>query len=132
MRVLFLLAVLLMGLHKLECWWTAEWLESPYFNHLVSENLPMGEVIFRTFVFWLFVGLVAFAVALQGSGWPTLVLGVWGLTFVLEYHHLIRTLLKGGYYPGLYTALVYLPFGFVYWRELFRHLPGSERPVREG
>lgn len=126
MQTIFLLSVAVMFLHKVECWVTDEWLESPFFSWLVSlgpaldpdPNAALGQAIFLVFVFWLFAGLFMGWLLMRGGASAFAALAVWGLTFLLEWHHPVRSLARGGYYPGLATALVYLPLMGWYWREL--------------
>lgn len=123
---LFLLSVLVMLAHKVECWVTEEWVESPFFQLLVSLGPDLdvnpahafGEALFLVFVFWLFAGLFMGWLLLRGGAAAWAALAVWGLTFVLEWHHVVRALARSGYYPGLYTAVVYLVVMAVYWRSL--------------
>lgn len=127
----FIIAVFLMFLHKVECWWTDEWLESPFFQALIhsaywmgmEHDAIVGEAMFLSFIFWLFCGLIMGWLILRGGIWPTVALGVWGLTYVLEWHHLIRSVARGGYYSGLFTAIAYLSFGLLFYLpEWFRHI----------
>lgn len=125
---LFALSVGTMLLHKVECYWAEEWLESPLFQTLVAlghrvdpdPDHVLGEAMFLVFVTWLFAGLFMGWLVLRGGGWAWTALAVWGGTFVLEWHHVVRAIARGGYYPGLITALVYLAVMAVYWRELSR------------
>jgi hypothetical protein len=119
-------AVVIMLAHKIECWLTAEWLESPFFQAVTTSSLArgntvedsFGEAIFITFVVWLFAGLGMGLLLLRGGRGPLIALGIWGLTFILEWHHIARALVAGEYYTGLFTSMAYLPFGFLYWRAL--------------
>lgn len=137
MKVLFGLSIALMFLHKVECWFTEEWMDSPFFQAILHSaywagldaEAMQGELMFLVFCVWLFIGLVMGWLVLWGGPGPAIALGIWGFTFVLEWHHVFRTIGRGGYYPGIATAAVYLPFGFVYWRELLRHrAPPDARP----
>lgn len=129
MKNYFVVSVLLMLGHKVECWFTDEWMDSPFFQALISsahwagmakEDI-LGEAIFLTFCVWLFIGLVMGRMVMQGGGWVLGALGIWGLTYILEWHHVVRTILSGEYYTGLYTSVIYLAFGVMYWRELLSH-----------
>ncbi|MCB9679498.1 MAG: hypothetical protein H6737_30615 [Alphaproteobacteria bacterium] len=138
LKTRFIVAVSLMFLHKIECWLTDEWIESPFFQSLVHSaywagmepDAIVGEAIFLTFIFWLFCGLVMGWLVLRGGMWPTLALGIWGLTYILEFHHLGRTWRAGGYYPGIFTAIAYLGYGYAFYlpewlRHIHRASPGS-------
>lgn len=43
-----------------------------------------------------------------------------GLLYVYELIHVVRALLAGTYYPGLITAVLFVPIALVFWREWFR------------
>jgi hypothetical protein len=136
LKMMFLTAVFLMGLHKVECWFTGEWLESPFFQSLIHSaywagmdtEAVLGEAVFLTFIFWLFAGLGMGFVLLWGGRWTLIPLGIWGLTFILEWHHVVRTISRGGYYSGVFTSVVYLAFMAFYVRELLRHVHWAPPP----
>jgi len=132
----FAVAVVAMAAHKVECWYAREWLDSPLFARLIhaaqaqgtTPEDAIGAAFFASFVFWLFVGLTMVLLTLRGGRGPLVVLGLWGLTFVLEWHHVARSVAAWQYYPGLYTAVVYLAIGPFYWREWARHVQfGADR-----
>jgi hypothetical protein len=135
MQRAFVVGIVLMFAHKVESWWTEEWSVSPFFGRLVessarlSENTEaiVGEVIFLVFVTWLFIGLVMSALMMRGREWAVMGLSLWGLTFFMEAHHLIRTLSSWEYYSGTWTGVAYVAFGPVYWRELI----ATVRSLRE-
>ena len=116
MSTVFLVAILLMALHKLECWFTSEWRVSPFFRWLIerAKGHDEGEVVFLVFITWLFGGLGMGWLVLSGGWGPVVALGIWGLTFVLEWHHVVRSVHKRGYYSGLVTSVMYVSFGPVY------------------
>ena len=130
MKQLFLVAVVLMFLHKVECGLAAEWRVSPFFQWLIgvfersgdSTADALGAGMFLSFVTWLFLGLGMSLLVLRGGWGPHLALAIWGLSFVLEWHHVLRAVSGGGYYPGVLTAVPYLAFGLPYWRELGGHV----------
>ncbi len=125
-----MLAIVVMAAHKVECWFAREWLHSPFFAWLISLATRLGESpddalgasIFLVFVIWLFVGLGMGLLMLRGGAGTLIALGLWGLTFLLEWHHVYRSIHVGGYYAGTISAVVYLALGPFYWVELLRHL----------
>lgn len=42
-----------------------------------------------------------------------------GLLYVYELIHIVRAFLAGTYYPGLITAILFIPVALVFWREWF-------------
>lgn len=135
MSNMFLLAITLMFLHKIECWLTDEWVASPFFNWMVAfgfsldpnKNAATGEIIFYVFIFWLYAGLIMGWMLMRGGLPAKIALSVWGLTFILEWHHPFRMLSLGGYYPGGVTAVIYLPVMFWYWVEWVRFMRSTHK-----
>ena len=130
LRALFALAVAGMLLHKVECWFAREWHESPFFawvsrvavEQSSSPEDAVGVAMFVSFNVWLFVGLAMVLLVLRGGAGPMVALAGWGLTFLLEWHHLVRAVASWHYYPGLWSAVAYVAIGPVYWREWARHV----------
>jgi len=65
------------------------------------------------------VNLLAFLIALGGRG-RRIALCVFGLSGVLEAHHLIETAVAGHYTPGTVTAVPYILFGLLVLRAVAR------------
>lgn len=132
----FGIAIVVMAIHKVECWYAREWLVSPLFawvTHVAeargsSIDDTVGAALFVSFVTWLFVGLAMVWLTLRGGRGPLIALALWGMTFLLEWHHVLRAIAAWDYYPGLYTAVVYLAIGPFYWREWARHVDVGEAP----
>lgn len=118
MRLFFLFSITLMMAHKFECFVKAEWKVGPVYLYILDLGLDKGKMVFLTFVTMLFVGLLWCFVIMSWRYGQLSFLTFWGLTFILELHHIIRVLIAGSYYTGLFTAIVYVLFGFIYWREL--------------
>lgn len=137
MSWVFLISVILMFAHKVECWLLHEWLDSPFFQWLyqsggiIAENPEdaFGEMVFFAFISWLFAGLFMGFLIMRGGWGPHIALGIWGLTGILEWHHLGKTFVRDEYYGGLGTAMPFLLFMFYYWWELAKQV---ERLPRRG
>ena len=134
MTRVFLVSVVLMFVHKVECWVLHEWLELallPVDLRVGRHPWPrtpedaFGEAVFLSFISWLFAGLLKGALILWGGWGPFLALGVWGLTGILEWHHLLKSMIRGEYYVGLGTSLAYLGFMFYFWYELVQQVDWS-------
>lgn len=81
---------------------------------------PHG-VMFVTFQVMLWLTLVIGFLMLQSERVRLYLLGVAGLVYLFEVHHIVKAVLVGGYYPGLVTAFVFIPLAFVFWREWVRN-----------
>lgn len=120
MKWYFFLSILLMLLHKVESYRTHEWEFAPGYQYALSLGFEKGPLLFLTFVSILFLGLFWCFLIMAWRWGQWLLLTVWGLTFLLEWHHVWRTLQAGEYYSGLITALLYICFGLLYWHEWWR------------
>jgi hypothetical protein len=110
-----------MIMHKVECFKTTEWEVAPVYRYILDLGLDNGKLLFLTFVIMLFVGLFWCFIIISWHHGQLLFLAFWGLTFIVESHHMIRSLISESYYSGLYTGIVYVLFGFIYWRELIKN-----------
>lgn len=117
-----------MALHKAESYYTGEWNTAPVYQAILGMELEAGEMLFLSFVITLFAGLLCCLFILSFRSGTVFFLAFWGLTFLLEFHHLVRTLAGGHYYSGLFSALAYIVLGFFYWKDLLRHFhtPGEK------
>lgn len=122
MKGYFFLSLLLMLLHKVESYQTNEWVYSPVYKFILSLGFDKGPLVFLTFVSILFLGLFWCFLVISWRWGQWCLLFFWGLTFILELHHFVRTLIAGEYYSGLITGLLYCCFGFLYWKELLHLL----------
>jgi hypothetical protein len=138
MRLLFGGSILLMAAHKVESWFANEWVESPLYQWVIgrgstlsgSSEDAMGATVFLVFVVWLFIGLALMFMSMWGRRGQLLALSLWGLTFLLEWHHLVRSAMSGHYEPGVVTSVPYLLLMAYYWRELARQIAEpSPRPI---
>jgi hypothetical protein len=85
-------------------------------------QLSLHGVMFVTFqlMFWLL--LVVSLVLLSGERWRFRMLGIIGVVYIFELHHIIKAVLAGGYYPGLITSLLFPIFAYFFWKEWIRNI----------
>lgn len=117
----FAASVLFMGFHKIESYFTGEWNTAPVYQAILGMQLEAGEMLFLSFVITLLAGLLCCLLIISLRSGTVYFLAFWGLTFLLEFHHLVRTLAGGHYYSGSLTAMAYIILGVFYWKELIRH-----------
>ncbi len=103
---------ILTGFYNIDAW--DQFLFTPF------QALSMHGVMFVTFqmMFWLLL-IISFLLIL-GEKWRLNVLAIAGLVYIIELHHLYKAVIIGGYYPGLYTALVFPIIVFFFWKEWFK------------
>ncbi|NBV76566.1 HXXEE domain-containing protein [bacterium] len=80
-------------------------------------QLSLHGVMFVTFqlMFWLL--LLVSLVLLLGERWRFYLLGVIGVVYIFELHHIVKAVLAGGYYPGLITSLAFPVIAYFFWKE---------------
>ena len=83
----------------------------------VLSGLSNHGATFVTFQIMLWLLLIISLLLLLGPKWQFNVLALVGLIYLYETHHIYKAIMVGGYYPGLYTALLFLPIAFFFWRE---------------
>ena len=79
------------------------------------------EAMFVTFQVMLWLTLVVGLLMLQSERMRLYVLGVAGVVYLFELHHIVKAILAGGYYPGLITALLFPPLAYFFWKEWVRN-----------
>lgn len=133
MLAMFSGSAAVMLVHKVECWLTAEWVVSPFYQWAIGKFAAystdpaqnLGQAGFFTFVFCLAVSVLAISMLLSGRRGTHVFLGLWGVMFAVEWHHIVRSLVAGEYYSGLYTAIVFVALGPLYWRQLAVEMRGE-------
>ncbi len=83
---------------------------------LLSELSNHGAT-FVTFQVMLWLLLIISFFLLMGQRWQFNVLAIAGLIYIYELHHIYKAIMIGGYYPGLYTALLFPILAFFFWKE---------------
>ncbi|MSR71677.1 MAG: HXXEE domain-containing protein [Candidatus Taylorbacteria bacterium] len=72
---------------------------------------------FVTFQVMLWLLLIISFLLLIGQRWQFNILAIVGLVYIYELHHIYKALITGGYYPGLYTALLFPVVAVFFWKE---------------
>lgn len=83
-------------------------------------SLSNHGATFITFQIMLWLLLVVSLLLLLGGKWQFYTFSVIGVVYIYELHHIIKALITQGYYPGLYTSLVFPIFAVLFWREWIR------------
>ncbi|MBY0473342.1 HXXEE domain-containing protein [Patescibacteria group bacterium] len=103
----------LTGFYNLDQW--DEWI----FGLLPFTSIH--QAMFATFqvMFWLL--LLVSLILLFSERTRLYALGLVGVIYIFELHHLVKALFSGGYYPGLITALLFPIVAFFFWREFIKN-----------
>lgn len=119
---LFVLASLFLVLHGIEEYLTGFYNVDPIFGFLFSplKTMSVPQSTFFVFQICLFLALIMLFLASSGGKAVRVVYGVIGFFLFFEIHHVVEALIRGGYYPGLITAIVLPIIGIFYWKELMR------------
>lgn len=115
------ISVVIMFIHKVESFYTYEWILSPFYNKVVAIADSEGEAAFITLVILVFGIFVTALMLLKGGNWPLVWLSIYGFMFFIEIHHTIKAIIFENYYSGLYTAWIFSLFGIFYWKELIHN-----------
>lgn len=86
----------------------------------VLSGLSNHGATFVTFQVMLWLLLVVSFLLLLGPKWQFNVLALVGVIYLYELHHIYKAVLVGGYYPGLYTGVLFPVAAFFFWKEWFR------------
>lgn len=124
LKIIFGLSIPLFILHGIEeirtGFYKADALREFIFRPL--ERMSEHEIMFVTFqvMFWLLL-IIAFLMTISEQ-WRLRMMVILGSVYVIESHHIWEAVALGGYYPGLYTALLFPIVGFFFWKELIPKL----------
>jgi hypothetical protein len=94
-----------------------------YYSLFAPSFADSASVILITIVF-TFASLLILAAMLGGRA-RLAVAGLFGLLGVGEIHHVIGSIAKGGYDPGVVTCVAYFAVGCLMVREVWRELRGE-------
>ncbi len=83
-------------------------------------GMSVHGATFVTFQVMLWLLLVVAFLLLQGPKYQFNLLAVAGLIYIYEMHHIFKAISVSGYYPGLYTALVFPVIAYFFWKEWFK------------
>lgn len=82
------------------------------------DTLPTPQATFLLFQIMLWLALIIFAILISSEKWRLRLMVIPGLIYVYEFHHIIKALMAGGYYPGIATAWMFPIIAFFFWKEL--------------
>lgn len=117
LRLQFLVSILLMVIHKVECYYTQEYDKDPVYLWFLSKPSfqHSGQVAFLTMCFFVTLMLSMIFLILLGGSWPITVLGIWCMMFVHETHHIAKSIRMRHYYSGLFTSILFSGFGLFFF-----------------
>jgi len=98
-----IITFILMILHKVESYYTEEWLHCPFYK-AVGEKIPGGKNTFLVFcsTFIILTHLVFMQIC--DNDWNYYIVAVWGGAMINEIHHVSKTFVYSTYYSGCVTA----------------------------
>lgn len=102
----------LTGFYELDQW--DEWI----FGLLPFTSIH--QAMFATFQVMLWILLIVSLLLLVSERVRFYTLALMGLIYLFEFHHPIKALLEGGYYPGLITSILFPVLAFLFWKEWLR------------
>ncbi len=130
LKIIVFLSVILMILHGIE-----EIYQGFYETYALFETVgrmfsTKEEALFIGFQVTWWIVLILFFVLLLGEKWRFRVLLLYGLVLLYETQHVYSAIIKREYYPGVITALLILPLGVAFWREVYLNYRSRVRIIR--
>jgi hypothetical protein len=98
-----------------------------YYSHFNDSDV--GTVILVIAVVTLVQSLLL--AVLAGGRWRLSVAGLFGIMGVVESHHLVQTILFGGYFPGVVTSIAYVWIGVMILRTVIRGWSGAAHSANQ-
>jgi hypothetical protein len=106
---LFLVSALVMAAHKVESYLEREYAVCPvYITQSRSWGSDPARAIFLSFVPTFLGMLVLLALAMIGPPWHLAIVTVWIAQGLHELHHVAKSIARRRFYPGLFTALLFI------------------------
>ncbi|MHB1086561.1 MAG: HXXEE domain-containing protein [Minisyncoccota bacterium] len=123
LKYIFALSIPLFIAHGIEEYFTGFY-NLDQWDEWIFGLLPfvsIHQAMFATFqaLFWLLL-LVSLLLLIR-ERMRLYALGLVGVIYIFELHHIIKALLSGGYYPGLITSLVFPVIAYFFWQEFIRN-----------
>ncbi len=118
--IILFISILLHYLHGAECIKLKFWETEPHFYFFTRKFKSIPESVYFVFhwSFWVFL-LFAFFLLLGGR-WIFIPLVLYGTTFVTEFHHFVKGIIKKRYYSGMITSFFFPIVGIFYWIDLIK------------
>ncbi len=122
LKNLFLLSTLLWIAHGIEELTTGMYRVDSHVHFMFGfvNSLTPIHAAFLVFQIMLWLMLLVSYLLLLGPKWQLRLMFIPGLVLVYEFHHFYKAIEVGGYYPGLFTALLFPIIGFLFWKELLK------------
>lgn len=118
---LFYISIPLFVAHGVEEYFTGLYNFDPFYQLFSNPKIVFVFVV----LILLNVLLIVSCILIQKNKWSLVLSTALGVLLVLELIHVYDAMRVGGYYPGLYTALVFPIIGFFFWKEFINNLRNS-------
>lgn len=117
LKNLFALSIPLFIVHGLEEYFTGLYNFDSFYQ---SFSNPKTAFVIVVLVLANILLIVSYML-IQKNKWGLGLSFLLGLSFIFELVHIYDAIITGGYYPGLYTALLFPVIGFLFWKELLKN-----------
>lgn len=111
---IFFISIILNYIHGIECIKTKFWEKEPhaYFYTKFFKTIPQAIYFEKHGNLWFFILIIFFI--LLGNPWIYIPLVLYGTIFITEFHHFVKGMKQGKYYPGMITAALVPIVGIFY------------------
>ena len=122
LKLILLLTLVLIYLHGLEEFLSGFPFNDPWMVFFGNLFETKTQVFYWAFhIMWWILVPVGIILLMGGKKLIYILLMLFGVIYVTELHHVIKSISAGHYYPGMITGLMYPILGFFYWKELIKN-----------
>ena len=109
-------------IHGLEEWYTRIYETDSHVKFFFDPlaNMSVAQATFIVFQISLWIILAISFFLTWNDRWQKRMMVILGFVFIYEIQHPISALMVQGYYPGLYSSLLFPIIGYYYWKELLK------------
>lgn len=117
LKNLSLLCIPIFIVHSLEEYFVGFYNINSFYRSFSNPQMAFLIIVVISFNLLMIISYILIQKNIGGLILPTLV----GLVLIYELIHIYEAIKVGGYYPGLYTGIIFPFLGYLYWRELIRN-----------
>ena len=120
LKIIFGISIPIFIAHGLEEYFTGLYNFDSFYQSFSSPKIVFVIIV----LILLNVSLIISYALVQKNKWVFGLSFLLGLLFIYEFVHIYEAIMTRGYYPGLYTALLFPIMGYFFWREFIENYKG--------
>lgn len=87
------------------------------FSQYIKVSAQTGFLVFQI-IWWTILFIIGFLIRQERVS--RFLMALVGLVYIYQLEHIIMAIRTGGYYAGLFTSLLFIPIGILFWKELIK------------